>query len=76
MKFFNLFTVVVTALLTGPTLACKCKWNGYNVVDTTRSCCGEAAGVFVIDDCAYSTLPQGSGRFNNCCRSHGTETDC
>ncbi|GFF34946.1 hypothetical protein IFM46972_04405 [Aspergillus udagawae] len=74
MQFSSIATVAIAALLTAPSLACKCYVNGNRDDGRTHSCCDRFRGVFWYgNDCKAGSISEHLSDFRNCC---GGSSDC
>lgn len=74
MKFSAVILAAATFFATGE--ACKC-WKGNNIqFSQSHGCCDQAGGNWTGDDCAFAGTGGDLGKFNSCCTSGGSVTDC
>jgi uncharacterized membrane protein len=71
---FSSITVAIAALLTAPSLACKCYVDGNRDDQGTEWCCGQFHGVFRFgNDCQAGSISEALSGFRACC---GGSSDC
>ncbi|KAL4746938.1 hypothetical protein BDW72DRAFT_197197 [Aspergillus terricola var. indicus] len=67
-------TLSLLALLSTPSLACKCFVNNRQDNSRTESCCRQLNGVFRDgNDCAANSISERLSQFRSCC---GGQSDC
>lgn len=73
MQLSSIITLTIAAILSGPTLACKCTTNGSEDSARTESCCGSLSGTYSDGDCAAGSISESLSDFRSCC---GGLSDC
>ena len=73
MQLSSIITLTIAAMLSGPTLACKCTTNGSEDSARTESCCGSLSGTDSAGDCAAGSISESLSDFRSCC---GGLSDC